>query len=539
MGGGDYLSLQSMLVRTEMYRQFLTTQRHTSANPPPPLMLLCWIGPVPTLFPLSPDIVSLFMASSRHSKKGMLYKCLQPWLGDGLLLSSGEKWSMRRKQLTPAFHHSATLQHSIPLFQRRAEELRQLLLSHADQTPPPAEQLRKLIAMRHPEGRELGPRGDALVSSRWRVALTGLANYIGFPSFKFVVRRSVREWRHLPGAIDVFPLIKACTLDIICDTAMGVSINALTGNACSAEGRRYAMQVQEMGKLTWDWMLRPYLYSMRLFHALSRPGKRHRECLAGLHGFTRSVIAQRKAERSAASPPCSRSNNFLDTLLQMQADGSVAITDEEIQEEVDTFMFEGHDTTGVSLGWTLYCLGRNVDVQLQLQRELDAVMGQCTVPEYEQLERMPYLQACISESLRLYPPVPMFSRTTTEPLTVGSVTIPRGMDVSISPWLLHRDSTVWDRPDEFLPERWLGEDSCSQRVHHFSYMPFAQGPRNCIGRMFALNEEKMLVATVAKQFVIAALHNLDEVQPSPEIILRPKSGVWVKLWKREPLAASS
>jgi cytochrome P450 len=219
----------------------------------------------------------------------------------------------------------------------------------------------------------------------------------------------------------------------------------------------------------------------------------------------------------------------------MQADGSVCITDAEIQEEVDTFMFEGHDTTGVSLGWTLYCLGRNIDSQLQLQEELDRVMGQRAVPEHDDLDKMPYLQACISESLRLYPPVPMFSRSTTEPMTLAGVTIPRGMDVSISPWLLHRDSSVWPQPDEFLPERWLG-DGGAHKVHHFSYMPFAQGPRNCIGKMFALNEEKILVATVAKQFTIAALHNLDEVQPSPEIILRPKSGVWVKLWRRQPLA---
>jgi cytochrome P450 len=533
MGGGDYLSLQAMLVRTEMYRKWLLTQQHLSPAPPP--LLLCWIGPVPTLFPLSPDIVSLFMASSRHTKKGMLYKCLQPWLGDGLLLSSGDKWTVRRKQLTPAFHHSATLHHSIPVFQRRAEQLRLVLLSHADSSAPPMEQVRKLVAMRHPEGAELGPRGDPLVRSRWRVALTGAANYLGFPSIKFVARRSVRAVHNVPGALDVFPLIKACTLDIICDTAMGVSIDALMSNSSSLEGKRYAMHVQEMGKLTWDWMLRPYLYSMRLFHALSRPGRRHKQCLAALHGFTRSVIAQRKAERQSSSASA-RSGSFLDILLQMQADGSVAITDAEVQEEVDTFMFEGHDTTAVSLGWTLYCLGRNLELQLQLQRELDTVMGRRTVPEYEDLEHMPFLQACISESLRLYPPVPMFSRTTTEAMTLGGVSVPRGMDVSISPWLLHRDSTVWPQPDDFLPERWLGDDGCAHKVHHFSYMPFAQGPRNCIGRMFALNEEKMLVATVVKQFTIAALHNLDEVQPSPEIILRPKSGVWLKLWSREPQA---
>jgi cytochrome P450 len=224
----------------------------------------------------------------------------------------------------------------------------------------------------------------------------------------------------------------AGTLDIICDTAMGVSINALMNNSSSLEGKRYAMHVQEMGKLTWDWMLRPYLSSMRLFHMLSRPGKRHKECLAGLHDFTRKVIAQRKAERaslSSGAAPGARGSNFLDILLQMQADGSAAITDHEIQEEVDTFMFEGHDTTGVSLGWTLYCLGRNIDCQLQLQRELDAVMGHRSVPEHADLERLPYLQACISESLRLYPPVPMFSRTTTEPLAIGSVVVPRGMDV--------------------------------------------------------------------------------------------------------------
>ena len=167
-----------MLVRTELYRKWLPTQSHLT--PPPLPLLLCWIGPVPTLFPLSPDIVSLFMASSRHTKKGtchvpvcarvlshdtvagMLYKCLAPWLGDGLLLSSGDKWSMRRKQLTPAFHHSATLHDSIPVFQRRADELRLLLLQHADADAPPCNKCASWCACGTPRAVSWG-----LGATRW------------------------------------------------------------------------------------------------------------------------------------------------------------------------------------------------------------------------------------------------------------------------------------------------------------------------------------------------------------------------------------
>lgn len=167
--------------------------------------------------------------------------------------------------------------------------------------------------------------------------------------------------------------------------------------------------------------------------------KRHQQCIDILHGFSYRVIAERKqqiADFEAArqnrinnndepysnDDDCGRKRRlaFLDLLIQASQNGTV-LSNDDIREEVDTFMFEGHDTTSAAISWTLFLLGAHPDIQERVVQELDAVMGgdRRRPPTMKELQEMRYLECVIKEALRLYPSVPMIARKIKEDLAVG------------------------------------------------------------------------------------------------------------------------
>lgn len=171
---------------------------------------------------------------------------------------------------------------------------------------------------------------------------------------------------------------------------------------------------------------------------------------------------------------------FLDVLLDHHIREN-SITEEEIREEVDTFMFEGHDTTSAAISWCIYLLGHNMEIQRRVQSEVDVIFSseKDRYATVEDLKEMKFLECCIKESLRLFPSVPIIGREVHKEFCVGGNVVPEGSIVVIFSYMLHRDPRSFPKPEEFLPERFLPENS--SRRHPFAYVPFSAGPRNCIG----------------------------------------------------------
>ncbi|EPY85615.1 hypothetical protein CB1_000362018, partial [Camelus ferus] len=170
---------------------------------------------------------------------------------------------------------------------------------------------------------------------------------------------------------------------------------------------------------------------------------------------------------------------FLDLLLNVTDDEGNKLSHEEIREEVDTFMFEGHDTTAAAVNWSLYLLGSYPEVQKKVDNELEEIFGKSDRPAtLEDLKKLKYLECVIKESLRLFPPVPFFARNLNEDCDVGGYKIVKGSQVIIVPYALHRDPRYFPDPEEFVPERFLPENSKGR--HSYAYVPFSAGPRNCI-----------------------------------------------------------
>lgn len=207
---------------------------------------------------------------------------------------------------------------------------------------------------------------------------------------------------------------------------------------------------------------------------------------------------------------------------------------EGIREEVDTFMFEGFDTTAAAVSWIIFLLGHNPQCQEKIYEEIDEIFGrEHHLEEVNQkfLAQFKYLEACVKEGLRLFPSVPMIARKLTQDIRFDDHILPKNSTAAIYLYGLHRDEQVFSDPECFIPERFL-EESVNSKRHAFAYLPFSAGPRNCIGQKFAMIETKTLILYMVRHYRIQSTVALKDVDICIELITRPKSKLGVILTPR-------
>uniref|UniRef100_A0A0K0D0Z2 Cytochrome P450 n=1 Tax=Angiostrongylus cantonensis TaxID=6313 RepID=A0A0K0D0Z2_ANGCA len=332
------------------------------------------------------------------------------------------------------------------------------------------------------------------------------------------------------GFFDLFPYIKRCALDIICETAMGTAINSQTnGNS------EYVLAVQRLTSILWKYQRFPWLWLKPIWY-LSGIGFEFNRLVKLTNDFTRKVIADRKRSMEEGELNEDTDGNldkkkraFLDLLLHMQR--SDELTDDDVREEVDTFMFEGHDTTSSGIGFTVWWLGQMPECQKKVHEELDSVFGDSDrLPTPEDLRKLVYLEKCIKESLRLTPSVPLVARKLSNNVLIGDVMLPEGLSVVIAPMITARDKRYWERPEEFYPEHFDAEKVTKRDT--YAYIPFSAGPRNCIGQKFALLEEKAVLSWIFRRYHVETEDSFPGSYPIPQLVLTPLNGIRVRLTKR-------
>uniref|UniRef100_A0A8C2FL85 aromatase n=1 Tax=Cyprinus carpio TaxID=7962 RepID=A0A8C2FL85_CYPCA len=422
-----------------------------------------WVGPVPFLILYHAENIEVVLSNSRHLDKSYSYRFLHPWLGTGLLTSTGEKWRNRRKMLTPTFHFSI-LSDFLEVMNEQTDILIKKMQKHIDGEP-----------------------------------------------------------------FNCFSYITLCALDIICETAMGKKIYAQSNS-----DSEYVQSVYKMSDIISKRQRSPWLWPDWIYKKL-KEGKEHSRRLRILHSFTASVIKERSKFMSSEPDQGARKRQaFLDMLLKTTYEDGKNLSHEDIQEEVDTFMFEGHDTTAASMNWALHLIGSHPEVLKALQAELQEVFGSSDRHVgVEDLKRLRYLECVIKESLRIFPSVPLFARSICETCQINGFKVPKGVNAVIIPYALHRDPRYFPEPEEFRPERFLPENSKGRHLLcGYAYIPFSAGPRNCIGQRFAMMEEKVVLATILRHFDVEACQSREELRPLGELILRPEKGIWIKLQRR-------
>lgn len=223
-------------------------------------------------------------------------------------------------------------------------------------------------------------------------------------------------------------------------------------------------------------------YRTDFVYNLTSLARREKQSLKILHGFTDSVIVARrkelldqnynKIEESNEEMGMKKKMVLLDVLLQSTIDGK-PLTNEDIREEVDTFMFEGHDTTTSSVTFGLYCLAKHPEVQKKVLQEIHDVVGEDKSANHTQqkLNDMPYFDAVVKEALRLFSPVPFVARKMTEDVTIDEYTIPKDTTLVLGLMFMHQDPDLYPEPKLFKPERFL-EDRSKEKANPYSYIPF-------------------------------------------------------------------
>ncbi len=222
--------------------------------------------------------------------------------------------------------------------------------------------------------------------------------------------------------------ITNAALDIISEAAMGISIDVQR-----QQKNEYVKSIYEISELILYRFVRPYLH-LEFIHKRTETGKRFYHCLEVLHSFTKEVIQNRKKtreENKRNGVVSSKRRAFLDLLLDANENKNI-LTDQDIREEVDTFMFEGHDTTAAGISWTLYILGSYPDVQEKVFEEIDNIFDGTDRPAtLADLNQMKYLERVIKESMRIFPPVPTLGRILSEDVQLDEYLIPKGTAVTI------------------------------------------------------------------------------------------------------------
>jgi cytochrome P450 len=254
------------------------------------------------------------------------------------------------------------------------------------------------------------------------------------------------------------------------------------------------------------------------------PTRRNRQAHRAIRELTEiidRIIEQRRVANADAG-------DLLSLLIHAQDEDGSRMTTQQLRAEALTLFLAGHETTASTLSWAWWLLAQHPRAEQKLHAELDTVLDGRT-PALEDLATLTYTNHIISESLRLYPPAWAMARLATEDHAIAGYPVPKGTGIVAVTWVVHRDPRWYEKPGEFIPERW--ESDLLKSVPRFAYFPFGYGPRQCIGNSFALMEAALVLATIAQRFRFTLMPGR-EVTPLASLTLRPRHGLHVEAHSR-------
>ncbi|MDC0738410.1 cytochrome P450 [Cognatishimia sp. SS12] len=309
-----------------------------------------------------------------------------------------------------------------------------------------------------------------------------------------------------PAAVDLMDEMVRTTFDVIAD----VTFSGEGAFDAAAVHQAIDAYIADAGKISLldmigapDW--------------LPRPGRIWaRNTVGDMKRVADEAIAARQARGPRDVP------DLLDLLLEGEdPETQQKMNAAELRDNLLTFIVAGHETTALTLSWALYLCAFDPAVQNRARQEVLKAIGNRPI-RAEDLPKLPYLRALIDETLRLYPPAGIVSRTAQAADTLCGREVRPGDTVMIPIYALHRHELLWEDPDHFRPERFLDQ----KPVDRYAYLPFGDGPRICIGASFAIQEAMIILATLLQSFRFKSIPGRT---PKPVMILtlRPEGGVWL------------
>jgi enediyne biosynthesis protein E7 len=327
-----------------------------------------------------------------------------------------------------------------------------------------------------------------------RRVITGFARLLDDCTERFIAKWEAQAARG--ELVNVTEDMSELTLDIVLRSIFGADLDRMS---------------QEAGGNPFDVVTKEQARNLQFAYRFRSLGK------------VISTLVERRREAHEEHP------DFIGMLMNARdKETGEAMSDRELIDEVMTLVVAGHETTASALNWTWYLLSQHPDVEAKLHAEIDAAPVETAAP-LVRMEALSYTHHVVDEALRLYPPGWILSRRTIHADMLGGYPVPAGTSVMLSPYLLHRHPRYWKDPDKFWPERFAPEHESDRP--RFAYMPFAAGPRHCIGESLALYEMLMHLYKVARRYRLTYVADRP-VELEAQINLRTKNPLFMRLERR-------
>ena len=317
------------------------------------------------------------------------------------------------------------------------------------------------------------------------------------------------------GPVDVEPEMSHATADAIFRTLFSMPIEDATASAVYHSFRAY-QATQPLLNLA---AFLPLPRWMPRFHRRSTLREAQR-----IRALTRSLVEGRRAAIARGDAPDDLATKIMTTPDPL--DGR-HFDDGEMVDQVAVFFLAGHETSASALGWALYLLALDPDLQGELAEEARCELG--AAPEFSAVSRLKRARDVFREALRLYPPVPMMVRQAECPQQFRGRAVPKGAQVVLSPWHLGRHQGLWTDADAFCPARWQTPEG--KAAARDGFLPFSAGPRVCPGAGFAMVEGPLMLALLARAFVLVPVSGRAP-RPVAQLTVRAEGGIWLTLTPR-------
>ncbi|MEM7752428.1 MAG: cytochrome P450, partial [Pseudomonadota bacterium] len=309
-----------------------------------------------------------------------------------------------------------------------------------------------------------------------------------------------------PGVLDVEAMASHATADVIFRTLFSRTIEDQIAKETYEAFRAFqrAQPVATPAALIPWWPV--------------RHPKPAREAAARLRALVAQLVVARQAEIEAGNAP-----DDLATKIMTTADPETGarFSESEMVDQVAIFFLAGHETSAALLGWALWCLAAAPEWGAQVAEEARVFME---APDFAALSKMPVTRNALRETLRLYPPVPMFVREATAAQVFRKRNVKPGSQVVVSPWHLGRHEALWPDPDVFDPGRWAGGKPARE-----AWLPFSAGPRVCPGAGFAMAEGAILLAGLMAGFRFEVI---EDPVPVAHLTVRARDGISLRVLQR-------
>jgi cytochrome P450 len=320
----------------------------------------------------------------------------------------------------------------------------------------------------------------------------------------------LRQWRH-GEVINLHQEASRITMEVVADVLFGASVDA-----------RDTATVRESMEVFNEFYANSPEALLRLSPNVPTPRNlRMKRAVARIDELIFRIIARRRGGEPR--------DDLLGTLLAAQDEDGSQMTDRQLRDEAVTLFLAGHETTALAIAHTLYLLSTHPDVERRLHAEVAAVLGD-RAPTAADVRALPLTDRVLKESMRLFPPAWTTGREALEEVEIAGVRIPKGAQIFLSQWVVHRDPRFFPNPEGFDPDRWLPERAAG--LPKYAYFPFGGGPRVCIGNHFAVMEAALILAMIVQRWQVELLPG-QKLELRPSVTLRQKGpGLQVRLAER-------